>query len=279
MKVGSVYQVILPGKEERYRLVGKKIYCHGDSGSCNMPFWDGAGIEWHKWWDLGYAKLIVVGGDGPRVRGDEWIDKGTDELGFSVRQLDAFHLARSCRRGWENGDDMYAAIRCGRVRRTLGEVKEREGKTAQKARSYVLKRLDKGADWREKVEEILDTIPDIDISEILDGTRGLGVIGGNESNPGVRGDRMKDRGMSWTISGAVHMGKGIQLVFNGELAKWCGREPPDSGVRKSTLSFDLFDELDGYGKRTAIPALEGSHASRPWDRILRNMTSAYDPLN
>jgi hypothetical protein len=123
--------------------VGKKIYCHGDSGSRNTPFWDGASLEWHKWWDLGYAKLIVVGGDGPRVCGDEWIDKGTDELGFNVRQLDAFHLARSCRRGWENGDDMYAAIRSGRVRRTLGEVKEREGKTAQKARSYVLKRLDK----------------------------------------------------------------------------------------------------------------------------------------
>jgi hypothetical protein len=255
----------IPGKEERYRLVGKKIYCHGDDST---PFWDGAGLEWHKWWDLGYAKLIVVGGDDA-----EWIDKGTDELGFSVRQLDGFHLARSCRKGWENGHDMYAAIRCGRVRRTLGELEEREGKTAQKARDYVLKRLEKGADWREKAMEY-EITEDFQIPE---GARGLGAIEGNESN--VFADRMKDRGMSWTIAGAVHMGKAIQLAFNGELGRWCGRKPLDSGVRKSTLSFDLFDELDGYGKRTALPTLEGPHASRPWARRLRGMTSAYNPLN
>ena len=75
------------------------------------------------------------------------------------------------------------------------------------------------------------------------------------------------------------MGKAIQLAFNGELAKWCGHKPLDSGVRKSTLSFDLFDELDGYGKRTATPALEGPHASRTWARVLKDMTSAYNPLN
>jgi hypothetical protein len=85
---------LIPGKEESYRLVGKKIYCHGDSGSYSIPFWDGAGLEWHKWWDLRYTKLIVVGGDDA-----PWIDKGVEELGFSVRQLDAFHLARSCRKG------------------------------------------------------------------------------------------------------------------------------------------------------------------------------------
>jgi len=110
--------------------------------------------------------------------------------------------------------------------------------------------------------------------QIPEGARGLGAIEGNEAN--LFADRMKDRGMSWT---AQHMGKAIQLAFNGELAKWCGRKPLDSGVRKSTLSFDLFDELDGYGKRTALPALEGPHASRPWARVLKDMTSDYNPLN
>jgi hypothetical protein len=255
----------IPGAEERYRLAGKKIYCHGDN---IIPFWDGAGLEWHKWWDLGYAKLIVIGGDDAK-----WIDKGTEELGFSVRQLSGFHLARSCRKGWEGGDNMYAAIRTGRVRWTLGKLKEREGKTAEKARKYVLERLEKGTDWREKIVEY-EIREDFQIPE---GARGLGAMEGNESN--LFADRMKDRGMSWTIKGAQHMGKAIQLAFNGELAKWCGRKPLDSGVRKSTLSFDLFDELDGYGKRTATPALEGPHASRSWAKVLKDMTSAYDPLN
>jgi len=244
-------------EEERYRLVNKKIYCHGDD---SMPFWDGAGLMLHKWWDLSCVKLIVLGGDDAG-----WIDKGVDELGFCVRQLSGFHLARSCRRGWENGDDMYDAIRSGRVRQTLGEVKEREGKTAQKARSYVLKRLDKGADWREKVEEILDIIPDSEIADILNGARGLGAIEGNQAN--VFADRMKDRGMSWIIKGAQHMGKAIQLAADGDLSNWCGRKLLSSGRGRSNLSFDLFESHN----RAAIPALESPYASRPWGKAIRQM--------
>ena len=255
----------IPGKEERYRLVGKKIYCRGDD---SIPFWEGAGLEWHKWWNLAYTRLIVVGGDDAG-----WVDKGVDELGYSVRQLSGFHLARSCRQGWEEGDNMYAAIRTGRARRTLGKLKEREGKTAEKARKYVLERLEKGADWREKIVEY-EVREDF---QIPDDARGLGAIEGNEAN--LFADRMKDRGMSWTIPGAIHMGKAIQLAFNGELAKWCGREPLDSGVWKSTLSFDLFDELDGYGNRTALPATEGPHASRQWVKVLKNLSTPYYPLN
>ena len=48
---------------------------------------------------------------------------------------------------------------------------------------------------------------------------------GNQSH--LFSDRMKDRGMSWTVKGAQHMGKAtqkaiqkaIQLVANGELGK------------------------------------------------------------
>ena len=74
------------------------------------------------------------------------------------------------------------------------------------------------------------------------------------------------------------MGKAIQLAFNGELAKWCGDKSTGSATQESALSFDLFDELDSYGKKIAIPALEGLHASRPWARVLKDMTSAYNPL-
>ena len=196
----------VPGQEERYQLVGKRVYSHGDN---SIPFWEGASLEWHKWWELGYTSLMVVGGDDA-----SWIDKGTDELGFSVRQLDGFHLARACRKGWKQGADMYNAIRSGTAKQSFIHLEERDGKTAQKARKYVLDRLEKGVDWRKKVPKGLQ-LPEV--------ARGLGAIEGNESN--LFSDRMKDRGMSWTISGAQHMGKAIQLSFNGELAKWCGRSP------------------------------------------------------
>ncbi len=233
-------------KEERYRTVNKRVYCHYGG----IPFWDGASLAWHKHWDLGYTKHMVLGGDDAN-----WIDKGVDEIVDCIRQLSGFHLARSCRRGWENGDDMYAAIRTGRVRRTLGELEEREGKTAEKARSYVLERLDKGTDWRMKVEA----------NDIPVGARGLGAIEGNESN--LFADRMKDRGMSWTISGAQHMGKAIQLAHNGELEKWCGSRPSEE--LRMHLSFDLFEPH----ATAVLPALDGPHASRPWVRLLRDMAT------
>ena len=83
-----------------------------------------------------------------------------------------------------------------------GVLKEREGKTAEKSRNYVLNRLEKGADWREKAVEY-EIRKDFQIPE---GARGLGAIEGNEAH--LFADRMKDRGMSWTIAGAQHMDVG-----------------------------------------------------------------------
>ena len=100
----------------------------------------------------------------------------------------------------KQGADMYNAIRSGTAKQSFIHLEERDGKTAQKARKYVLDRLEKGVDWRKKVPKGLQ-LPEV--------ARGLGAIEGNESN--LFSDRMKDRGMSWTISGAQHMGKAIQL--------------------------------------------------------------------
>jgi len=244
----------LPQKEERYRLVNKKVYCHGDA---SIPFWDGVGLAWHKQWDLGSVELIVLGGDDAN-----WIDKGIDELAFSIRQLSGFHLARSCRRGWKNGKEIYDAIRSGAI--WIGEAQERSGKSAQKARKYVIERLEKGKDWRKKVEGTALA------SRVPEGARGLGAMEGNQAN--LFADRMKDRGMSWTTYGARHMGKAIQLAFNGDLKQWCGPDPSDSEEQEKRLSFDLFEDNTSFEKRASLPALEGPHASRPWVRVLRNLT-------
>jgi hypothetical protein len=72
----------LPQTQERYRLVNKKVYCHGTS---ETPFWDGAGLMFHRYWDLSYTDLVVLGGDDAG-----WINDGMDALGFCVRQRDGF---------------------------------------------------------------------------------------------------------------------------------------------------------------------------------------------
>ena len=92
-------------------------------------------------------------------------------------------------------------------------------------------------------------------------------------------DRMKKRGLSWTIKGAQGMGKAIELAFNEELARWCGRKPSVPEIQKDDLSFHLFHQQDNHGNRTALPATEGPHASRPWVTVLRDLTATGNLLN
>ena len=97
----------LPGKEERYRLVNKRAYCHANE---KIPFWEGASLEWSRIWDLSYPKEIIIGGDGAT-----WIDQGVEEFPGAIRQLDGFHLARASGRGWQEGKAIYQAIRAGKI--------------------------------------------------------------------------------------------------------------------------------------------------------------------
>lgn len=258
----------LSQKDERYRLVNKRVYCSAGG----IPFWDGASLVWNREWDLGYVELIVLGGDDAG-----WINSGTDELAYCVRQMDGFHLARSCRRGWKKGKDVYDAIRLGIIRQFLGDFQPRSGKTAERERQHVLRCLEKGLDWRKKVEAIATELDPEILEKVLEGARGLGTMESNEDK--LFADRMKKRGLSWTIKGAQRMGKAIELVSNKELAHWCGRKPSVPELQKDSPSFDLFDELDGYGKRTALPATQGPHASRQWVTVLRELTATGNLLN
>ncbi len=254
-------------KDERYRLVNKRVYCSAGSPSAGgIPFWDGASLLWHRHWDLGYVELIVLGGDDAG-----WINSGVDELPYCVRQMDGFHLARSCRRGWKKGKEVYDAIRLGIIRHFLGDFQPRSGKTAEKERQHVLRCLEKGVDWRKKVEAIAAASDPEILEEILKDARGLGTMESNEDK--LFADRMKKRGLSWTIKGAQRMGKAIELAFNEELAHWCGGKPSVPEIQKDSGSFNLFDQLDGHGKKTALPATEGPHASRYWVTVLRDMTA------
>ena len=40
-----------------------------------------------------------------------------------------------------------------------------------------------------------------------------------------------------------------------------------------------FDQKDGYGKRTTLPATEEPHASRQWVTVLRDLTAHGNLLN
>ena len=266
VKSGIVYRGWRSVGDERYELVDKRVYVHASE---KIPFWEGAGIEWGRQYALDGVKLFVVGGDGAN-----WIRSGTAEFGNAVFQLDGFHLSRACGRGYggEIGPAIYDAIRsgaqdCGRL--LMSAAPPAETTTAIRDREYVESNLRVGVDWRNRV-------PDAPSD-----ARSLGAMESNGDK--LTANRLKKRGMSWTIRGVHRMSKVIQLNRNGELSEFCG-----SRRRSDRRETHLPPHRDrkvvskiwaSNWAEVSVPALNGPHNSRPWAQSLRNLLQPPHRLN
>lgn len=208
---------------------------------------------------------MVVGGDGAN-----WIETGGEEFANAVVQLDGFHLARACGRGFgkELGAQVYQAIRSGdsqKANQLIDSAEPTDNKTARKDRKYVKANVLKGIDWRQRVQQVPCS------------ARGLGTMESNGDK--LIANRMKKRGMSWTIKGAHHMAKVIQLRRNGELSSMCtSRIGPASPKQPSSpMPTSRQKPSDSKWLQATIPALVGPHHSRPWVQSLRSL--AHDLRN
>ena len=261
----------LPQKEERYELVNKRVYCQSNRV---IPFWEGAGLEWSKEYDLSQVDVVIVGGDGAN-----WIEGHEREgLGCVIGQLDGFHLARACGRalGKDAGKELYKAIRKGEQTEAyrlleLSEPATTKGasKGASKARAYVQARVSTGADWRVKM------------TDVPDGARSLGTMESNGDK--LVANRLKKRGMSWSRAGVERLAKVIQLRANGELAQHCRSRvrPLDEQycrfqARRRSLSTKRSHD---QWLKTTMPALVGPHAARSWVQGLNRLAHNHYRLN
>lgn len=269
VKSGIVYEGWhrLTQKEERYALVGKRVYCHANP---HIPFWEGATLQWAKKYDLSKVKLVVVGGDGANWIGEEKVEG----FGRVVGQLDGYHLARACGRalGKERSGQLYQAIRTGQVaeaRQLLAEGEAASSKGIEKARAYVEAHICKGIDWRHRG------------AQVPSGARSLGTMESNGDK--LVANRMKKRGMSWTIRGAQHLAKILQLNANGELVNLCrGRwRSRATACKRSRLPAGSPSVRTAKGQwlQVTIPVLIGPHASRPWAQALRALANGGHLLN
>ena len=243
----------------RYELVGKRVYAHGQE---SIPFWEGASLEWGKQYALDAVKRFVVGGDGAN-----WIRQGADELPNSEFQLDGFHLARACGRGYGKklGRAIYEAIRSGDSQRALARMKEAdppETNTSARDRRYVKYNVVAGVDWRNRV------------SYVPKDARSLGTMESNGDK--LAANRMKKRGMSWTIRGANHMAKTIQLCRNAELPKYCRNtrvaRPARPPTRHRSHRRPTPESRARALPEASMPALVGPHPARPWATSLKHLT-------
>ena len=82
VKSGIAYRGWRRVAGERYELVGKRVYVHGDD---TIPFWEGASLEWSKQYALDKVKQFVVGGDGAAL--DRPWHRGVRQRGIPVGRL------------------------------------------------------------------------------------------------------------------------------------------------------------------------------------------------
>lgn len=255
----------LPQAQERYRLIGKRVYCQGDE---QIDFWEGVILALGRRWDWSRISLVVINGDGAK-----WIDEGVKNFERAIRQLDGFHLARSCyQAGGEQGAVLYEAIRkgnWGQAREVLGRL--RPNKEGGRARAWVARVIEekRGADWH------------IQAGLGMEEERGMGTIEGNEAQ--LLSRRLGGKGMSWGIQGARAMAKVRELLANGESNRWCGRRTAYTSARaKPTVPVRAGGRKrndPGEWLQVKVPALYGPEASRPWVETLRQLIYPPDLLN
>ena len=96
-------------------------------------------------------------------------------------------------------------------------------------------------------------------------------------------NRLKNRGMSWSIRGVERLAKVIHLRANGELAQHCQtrsqradyQNPQPPTPRRSGVDKRLHDRW----LLADMPAFTGPHATRPWVKGLHRLTHYNNRLN
>ena len=259
VKVGVAYEGWQGVSKDRHRVTRKTVYSGIMSGD---RFWEGFSLSLAKKYDLSQVGKVIVGGDGA-----PWVKNGAALLG-GIYQLDRFHLKRALNQALDNGLalEVYQACTKGeidKVDRLLAQAQQRatgeHSKEVARLRGYLMGNSFGLRDYRLEVAG--------------DGLRGLGTIEGNVDK--LVANRLKKRGMSWTIKGAQRMTRLVNLREMGELHSWITHndkhradKPPRQG-RKTTKLKPKADTTEEVWLEAGLPALSGPNQNRPWVQVLR----------
>ena len=261
VKVGIAHEGWEEASKERYKLKQKTVYTGIMSGD---SFWEGFSLTLAKKYDLSQIGKIVVGGDGA-----SWVKDGAGFLG-GIYELDKFHLKRALHGALANDplvSEVYQACITGDIdkadRLLIGAQQKGNAdrvKEIMRLRGYLIANCYGLRDYRLEVTG--------------DGLRGLGAIEGNVDK--LVANRMKKRGMSWTIKGAQRMTRLISLRQMGQIQsritcknKSRASQLPEIKInrRKTNLDKDT-----GAWLEAGLPALYGPHQNHHWVQVLKTLT-------
>ena len=204
VKAGVAYEGWEEVSKDRYRVTEKTVYTGIMDGD---RFWEGFSLALAKKYDLSKVGRVIIGGDGA-----SWVKEGVELLG-GIYELDKFHLKRALNRTLDKelAAGVYRACIRGevdKVDRLLIQAQQKafgdKVKEISQLRGYLMGNASGLRDYRLEVEG--------------DSLRGLGAIEGNIDK--LVANRMKKRGMSWTVKGAQRIARLISLGEMGKLHSW-----------------------------------------------------------
>jgi len=265
LKVGIAYEGWEKiGTQDRYRLREKTAYMSLADGD---RFWEGFSLKLNKKYDLAGIERVVVGGDGA-----PWVKEGAEIMG-GCYQLDRFHLRRALLRALKGdvaaANDVYQACITGNVALADTLLRSMQLKSPpetaieiRQVRNYLINNMEGLADYRLKLDQ----------TESI-GLRGMGAMEGNVDK--LAANRMKKRGMSWTIRGIQRMSRVIQLQQQGKICSWPITQTKPKPFTKQPIrpaaNKDSKETHYATWLEVGIPALTGPHGNRPWARALRSL--------
>lgn len=265
IKVGIAYEGWEEVSRERYRLTGKTSYCALTSGS---SFWEGFSLQLAARYDLTRTRNIVVGGDGAG-----WVKEGASLMGGCF-QLDRFHLLRALRRAlsWQAHliKPVYAACNEGdwvRVQAILRQALQASAGSEKEAILGLMRYL----------SENIAGLKDRPLETGKEGAhpRRTGAIESNVDK--LVANRMKKKGMSWTLKGARHMACLLMLSAERKLPEICRPCPTKIQVATSTkkkyrILIKNIKQIEEKWLHATIPALYGPHQNRAWVKTLKHFS-------
>jgi hypothetical protein len=267
IKVGIAYEGWKEISSGRYQLQGKESYCDMTGGD---SFWEGFSLKLAAKYDLTKIGSIVVGGDGAG-----WVKSGADLMGGQF-QLDRFHLLRALRRGLSHEAELiypvYQACNEGNwpaARTLLIQARSRNRGKEKENIEQVLRYLGDNAaglkDYR------------LNLGEEGKRLRRTGAIESNVDK--LVANRMKKRGMSWTIKGARFMTRLLLISAEGKLSHACRpnlssnkKIPPLKKMRRILVK--SFKDIEEKWLQATLPAIYGPHCNRPWVTLLKKLSEA-----
>ena len=270
IKVGIAYEGWEAVSKERYQVCRKTSYCALES---EQDFWENFSLKLAYKYNLPQITHKVVGGDGAA-----WVKSGAELLAGRF-QLDRFHLLRALRQALSQQKYLIYPVyqACGEGNTLLALTYLNKAKQASRGEE------------REKIRQVINYLR-FNLAGLKDYRLDLGAegqalrrTGAIESNVDkLIANRMKKRGMSWTLAGAKLMACLITVTHNGGLPEACH---PDK--LKGTVEISLkkirrilvknYKDTEQKWLQASLPALQGPHANRSWVKSLKRLAEV--PLN